>query len=310
MLNLKNYIISTCLLINFLLLNACSDSKSLPNNGTGGKEIVSLQELKLRKYYNRLEKRKLSLGLLRQDGGGTDTPFDVEDIVEAFERLAFYNEYNIDENRLLPNKETVNLGKWSSKINISALFGASVDIKQKERDLLDINNLLVILSKATKHEIEISKQNVNMYVVVGNQKEVEEIVSEISINSPEFNPKRLSIITQIPKEIHCLAMTSISSEPSSEIRTALVIIRSELPNLMRKACFHEEIAQSLGLTNDSHLARPSIFNDDDEFSTLTKLDKILLQILYDNRLYSGISRQNASQLVRQIASEIAITLND
>ena len=310
MLNLKNYIFSTCLLINFLLLNACSDNKSLPNRGTGGKEIVSLQEVKLRKYYNRLEKRKLSLGLLRQDGGGTDTPFDVEDIVEVFEKLAFYNEYNIDENRLLPDKKIVNLGKWSSKINISTLFGASVDIKQKEKDLLDINNLLVILSKATKHEIEISKQNVNMYVVVGNQKEVEEIVSEISINSPEFNPKRLPIITQLPKEIHCLAMTSISSESGPEIKTALVIIRSELPNLMRKACFHEEIAQSLGLTNDSHLARPSIFNDDDEFATLTKLDKILLQILYDSRLYSGISNQESSRLLRQVATEIFGALND
>jgi len=310
MLNSKNYILRTCLLINFLLLSACSDNKSLSNSGTGGKEIDSLQEFKLTKYYNRLEKRKLSLGLLRQDGGGTDTPFDVEDIVEAFEQLAFYNEYNIDENRLLPDKETVNLGKWNSKINIATLFGASVDNKQKEKDLLDINNLLFILSNATKHEIEITKQNVNMYVVVGNQKEVEEIVSEISLNSPEFNLKRLPIISQLPKEIHCLAMTSISSEPSSEIKTALVIIRSELPNLMRTACFHEEIAQSLGLTNDSHLARPSIFNDDDEFATLTKLDKILLQILYDSRLYSGISKQESSQILRQVANEIAGDLNN
>ena len=310
MLNSKNYILRTCLLINFLLLSACGDNRSLSNSGTGGKEIDSLQELKLTKYYNRLEKRKLSLGLLRRDGGGTDTPFDVEDIVEAFEQLAFYNEYNIDENRLLPDKETVNLGKWNSKINIATLFGASVDNKQKEKDLLDINNLLFILSKATKHEIEITKQNVNMYVVVGNQKEVEEIVSEISLNSPEFNLKRLPIISQLPKEIHCLAMTSISSEPSSEIKTALVIIRSELPNLMRTACFHEEIAQSLGLTNDSHLARPSIFNDDDEFATLTKLDKILLQILYDSRLYSGISKQESSQILSQVANEIAGTLNN
>ena len=77
---------------------------------------------------------------------------------------------------------------------------------------------------------------------------------------------------------------------------------------MRKACIHEEIAQSLGLTNDSHLARPSVFNDDDEFATLTKFDEILLQILYDHRLNSGISKREASQLVRQIANEINIDL--
>ena len=148
-----------------------------------------------------------------------------------------------------------------------------------------------------------------MYIVVGNQKEVAELTSKIGTNLPEFDPKRIPIITRLPKDIHCLAMTSMSAGPNSEIKSALIIIRSELPKLMRITCFHEEIAQSLGLTNDSHLARPSIFNDDDEFATLTRLDKILLQILYDNRLKSGISKQNSFQLVRQIAKEIAHPFN-
>ena len=306
----KNYICYLLLLINFLFLNACGGNRSLLNNITSEEEVTTSQEVKLRKYYNRLEKRKLSLGLLRQDGGGTDTPFDVEDIVEAFEQLAFYNEYNIDGDRLLPNTELVNLGKWNSKINISMRFGSSVDIKQKDKDLSDIHNLLTILSEATKHKIKISNQNINMYIIVGNQKEVTKITSKIGTNLPEFDPKRIPIITKLPEDIHCLAMTSMSSGPNSEIKSALIIIRSELPKLMRIACFHEEIAQSLGLTNDSHLARPSIFNDDDEFATLTKLDKILLQILYDDRVYSGISRQNSSQLVRQIAKDIAYSLNN
>ena len=297
------------LIIGFLLLNACDDLGISPDNVISEEEIIVSQELKLRKYYNRLEERKLSLGLLRQDGGGTDTPFDVEDIVEAFEQLAFYNEYKIGENQLLPNTDMVNLGKWNSTINISMRFGNSVATKQKNKDLLDIHNLLLILSEATKHKMKISNKNINMYIVVGNQKEVAELTSKIGANLPEFDPKRIPIITRLPKDIHCLAMTSMSAGPNSEIKSALIIIRSELPKLMRIACFHEEIAQSLGLTNDSHLARPSIFNDDDEFATLTRLDKILLQILYDNRLKSGISKQNSFQLVRQIAKEIANPFN-
>ena len=298
------------LIIGFILLNACDDLGISPDKVISREEIIASQELKLRKYYNRLEERKLSLGLLRQDGGGTDTPFDAEDIVEAFEQLAFYNEYKIGENQLLPNTDMVNLGKWNSAINISMRFGNSVDAKQKDKDLLDIHNLLFILSEATKHKIKISNQNINMYIVVGNQKEVAELTSKIGANLPEFDPKRIPIITKLPKDIHCLAMTSMSSGPNSEIKSALIIIRSELPKLMRIACFHEEIAQSLGLTNDSHLARPSIFNDDDEFATLTRLDKILLRILYDNRLNSGISKQNSSQLLRQIAKEIANPSNE
>ena len=297
------------LIIGFLLLNACDDLGISPDKVISEEEITVSQELKLRKYYNRLEERKLSLGLLRQDGGGTDTPFDVEDIVEAFEQLAFYNEYKIGENQLLPNTDMVNLGKWNSTINISMRFGNSVATKQKNKDLLDIHNLLLILSEATKHKMKISNKNINMYIVVGNQKEVAELTSKIGTNLPEFDPKRIPIITRLPKDIHCLAMTSMSAGPNSEIKSALIIIRSELPKLMRIACFHEEIAQSLGLTNDSHLARPSIFNDDDEFATLTRLDKILLQILYDNRLKSGISKQNSFQLVRQIAKEIANPFN-
>ena len=273
-----------------------------------GEEFGNPQETKLGKYYSLLEERKTSLSLLRQDGGGADTPFDVDDIVEAFEQLAFYNEYDIDKNKLLPNSNAVSLAKWKSSTNISVRFGGSVDEKQKDKDLKEINGLISNLSKITNHKIKISQQNVNMYVVVAKQKEIKSLISEIGLKRPEFDPKRIPIITQLPKDIHCMAMTSMSSEPNSAISSALVIIRSELPTIMRKACIHEEIAQSLGLTNDSHFARPSIFNDDDEFAKLTKFDEILLQILYDRRLNSGISKKEASQLVRQIANEINIAL--
>ena len=144
-----------------------------------------------------------------------------------------------------------------------------------------------------------------MYVVIANQEEIKTLIGEIGLIHREFDPTRIPIITQLPKDIHCMAMTSMSSEPNSAISSALVIIRSELPEIMRRACFHEEIAQSLGLTNDSHFARPSIFNDDDEFATLTKFDEILLRILYDHRVQPGISQKEAAQLVKQIATEIS-----
>ena len=303
-----NYMRSIFSLFIFLLLSSCGDNGGFFSNRISGEEFSDPQEAKLRKYYSRLEKRKTSLGLLRQDGGGADTPFDVDDIVEAFEQLAFYNEYDIDKNKLLPNSNAVSLAKWKSNTNISVLFGGSVDKKQKDKDLKEINDLISNLSKITKQKIKVSQQNVNMYVVVANQKEIKDLIGEIGSQRSEFDPKRIPIITQLPKDIHCMAMTSMSSEPNSAISSALVIIRNELPDIMRRACIHEEIAQSLGLTNDSHFARPSVFNDDDEFATLTKFDEILLQILYDHRLNSGISKKEASQLVRQIANGINLAL--
>ena len=304
MLKSINYFRSISSLFIFLMLCACGDNGGFFSKGSNGEEIGDPHEAKLRKYYSRLEERKISLGLLRQDGGGADTPFDVEDITAAFEQLAFYNEYDIDKNKLLPNSSAVSLAKWESNTNISVQFGNSIDTKQKDKDIKEIHNLIRVLSKTTNHSIKISQQNTNMYIVVANQKEIKDLIGKIGMQRPEFDPKRIPVITQLPKDIHCMAMTSMSSEPSSAISSALVIIRSELPTIMRTACIHEEIAQRRGLTNDSHFARPSIFNDDDEFATITEFDEILLKILNDKRLSSGISRQEAFQYVRQIANDI------
>ena len=51
------------LIIGFLLLNACDDHGISTDKVISEDEIIASQELKLRKYYNRLEERKLSLGL-------------------------------------------------------------------------------------------------------------------------------------------------------------------------------------------------------------------------------------------------------
>ena len=299
-----NYVLSIISFLIFSLLSACGDNGSFFNNRISGAEFSDTKEAKLIKYYSRLEERKISLGLLRQDGGGADTPFDVDDIVEAFEQVAFYNEYDISGDKLLPNSEAVKLAKWKSNINISVRFGNSVNKKQKDNDLLEINKLIGFLSQVTNHNIKIARQNINMYVVIANQKEIKDLIAEIGFLQPEFDPQRIPIITQLPRDIHCMAMTSMNAEANSGISSSLVIIRNELPHIMRKACIHEEIAQSLGLTNDTHLARPSVFNDDDEFATLTKFDEILLKILYDKRLHLGISKDKATQIVKNAADEL------
>ena len=134
MLKSINYIRSIFSLFIFLLLSSCGDNGGFFTSRISGVEFGDPQEVKLRKYYSRLEKRKTSLGLLRQDGGGSDTPFYIDDIVEAFEQLAFYNEYDIDKNKLLPNSNAVSLAKWKSNTNISVLFGGSVDKKQKDKE--------------------------------------------------------------------------------------------------------------------------------------------------------------------------------
>ena len=66
----------------------------------------------------------------------------------------------------------------------------------------------------------------------------------------------------------------------------------------------EELAQSLGLVNDWPRARPSIFNDNEEFALLTRQDELMLKMLYDARLRPGMSEAEARPIVEQIAAEL------
>ncbi|MEM1383730.1 MAG: DUF2927 domain-containing protein [Pseudomonadota bacterium] len=89
-----------------------------------------------------------------------------------------------------------------------------------------------------------------------------------------------------------------------EINYALVVIRAGLTPASRRTCAEEELAQSLGLTNDHPGVRPSLFNDDEEFALLTEHDEFLLRLLYDRRLRAGMDRAKAMRLLPEILAEL------
>ena len=118
MLKSINYFRSISSLFIFLLLCACGDNGGFFNKGSNGEKIVDPREAKLRKYYTRLEERKISLGLLRQDGGGADTPFDVEDIT-AGHRLKGQTSDSLRQHVLnLKNVEVAAIVRRSSETHI------------------------------------------------------------------------------------------------------------------------------------------------------------------------------------------------
>ena len=63
------------------------------------------------------------------------------------------------------------------------------------------------------------------------------------------------------------------------------------------------IVAKLSGISDSPGARPSIFNDDEEFALLTRHDELLLQMLYDPRLTPGLTADAARPTVRKLAAE-------
>jgi len=101
----------------------------------------------------------------------------------------------------------------------------------------------------------------------------------------------------------CLGLISVDPV-SGVIAKADILIKDELPARIRDACIVEEIVQSLGLMNDDPLARPSIFNDSQEFLDLTSHDEFLLRILYDPRIRAGMTLREVRPLVRQIIRDV------
>ena len=94
------------------------------------------------------------------------------------------------------------------------------------------------------------------------------------------------------------------SEDNPELTDYTIIIPDELSGILRKSCIEEEFGQAFGPSADFDGARPSVFNDDEEFALLTEHDEWLFRILYDPRLKDGMDLETAMPIVRQIVSEL------
>ncbi len=81
-----------------------------------------------------------------------------------------------------------------------------------------------------------------------------------------------------------------------------------IPNTNRpfeiRECLIEEITQALGPLNDIYGLGPSIFNDDDAHTWPTRLDYLMLRVLYDPEMKAGIRRREAHGRALKILKRI------
>ena len=257
-------------------------------------------------YYQRLQQDLLARGLLRTDGGGPDTPYGAREILANFERIAFYDEYVRGSGLTRASSEPTRLKRWPGPVRMTMEFGATVDRAQRTRDENELRSYARRLARVTRHPISVSDPaSANFHVLVMGEDDRGEAIARIRQLVPNIDPAALDIFRRLPRSIHCLVL-AFSAEPDGyDYAQAIAFIRAEHPDLMRRSCIHEEVAQGLGLPNDSPRARPSIFNDDDEFALLTSHDEVLLRILYDRRLAPGMSLEEARPLLREIVAELA-----
>nr|WP_232897223.1 DUF2927 domain-containing protein [Pontibaca salina] len=263
----------------------------------------SAQSSDLQDYYIRIQDDLLVQGLLRTDGGGPDTPFSPEDLVRNFENIAFFDEYTRGGG-LRAGGASGGLNRWSQPVRISAEFGSSVPLDQRRRDQAAINEYASRLSRVTGHSITGVRSGGNFHVFVAGDDDNEQLLRRLNQLVPDISRVELGLFRHLPRSFYCMVVAVSSAQDPHNYSRAIALIRAEHPDLVRLSCIHEEIAQGLGLPNDSAAARPSIFNDDNEFALLTRHDELLLKLLYDPRLKQGMTADEARPIALAIAHEL------
>lgn len=260
----------------------------------------SARSAALARYYERRQSRLLAQGLLRTGGGGVDTPYTEDDLARNFEAIAFNSEHGrCGALRPAPNAPQI-LRKWVKPVRIGVEFGHSVDDETRRKDVGMVKDFAARLGRVTGHPISVGGGRPNFHVIVAGEDDRDQTVARIRELSPDICGGALELIETLPRDVYCLVLTFADAPHERSFEKAIALIRAENPELMRRACIHEELAQGLGLANDSPRARPSIFNDDDEFALLTTHDEELLRLLYHPSLRPGMTLGQARPLIRRI----------
>ncbi|MCB1336480.1 MAG: DUF2927 domain-containing protein [Maritimibacter sp.] len=255
-------------------------------------------------YYARVQNGLLSQGLLRTDMGETDAPFTRRDLVRNFLKIAFYEEYTDAGGTLVARENQSRMHRWDVPVTLSLTFGASVSPEKRAKDADEVARFTRQLANASGHPVRlVPPGSGNFRVFIVNEDERRTLAPVLRQIVPNISDTAVNTVVGLPRSTYCLAFAT-DPEGDGTYSNAIAIIRSEHPDLLRASCIQEELAQGLGLSNDYALARPSIFNDDEEFGFLTRQDELMLKMLYDARLRPGMSEAEARPIVEQIAAEL------
>ncbi len=264
----------------------------------------SQQSRLLAAYYQRVQDDLLALGLLRQGGGGPDTPFSARQLAENFTRIALYDEFTIENGRVSQRETPSRLRRWEQPVRLRLIYSRTMPHARHLKDRAILQAYAARLSRLTDLPVRLVPQGGNFHVLILDEDERRAVGPLVRKLVPGVGNGVLRAITDMPRDTRCLVFAFPEATGSNRYASAIAVIRAEHPDLLRIACIHEEIAQGLGLANDSPHARPSIFNDDEEFGRLTTMDELMLKMLYDKRLRPGMTPEQARPIVERIAREL------
>lgn len=256
-----------------------------------------------RAYYAQVQQGLLGQGLLRTDGGGTDTPYNDRMLTDNFIRIALYDEYARSDTSTVQRQTSSALRRWQVPVRVGLRFGDSVSDQMRATDTARVGSYLQRLQGLTGHPIRLDDNRPNFWVYIVSEDERQALGPVLRAAMPGLTANDVSGITAMPRSTYCIVYAQ-SAGSSGNYTGAFAVIRAEHPDLLRLSCIHEEIAQGLGLPNDSPQARPSIFNDDEEFALLTTQDEMMLRMLYNPALRPGMAEAEARPIVETLARRL------
>ncbi|EGQ9203630.1 DUF2927 domain-containing protein [Vibrio cholerae] len=225
-------------------------------------------------------KRGIALGLLTlisHCAFGQENWRDPTFIERAFLNVALRNEYSAGEKPL---------SKWREPLRI--YFDHQVPDKALHEQLA--RDHVQHLAQVTGHSIQVvtSRTEANVIWVFTQQSKWQQALEELAGKSAT-------------QTIHgAICQANYSTNSASEIVAASVVIPVDQARDHGKllACIVEEITQVMGLPNDSELANPSIFNDRTPEDLLSPLDVVLLWLLYEPDVTTGMNQHQVQSVIR------------
>lgn len=251
-------------------------------------------------YYAAIQDALVAAGKLRRDRVPLDAPIDADMLADHFVQIALYDEYGPDGSR---GAVASDLRRWERPVRLHLEFGASVDRATQVQIRSTVSDYARRLGRAAGHDVALTDRAGNFTVLVLNDGERRALDRQLADLVPGIPARDIAAMRDLALENYCTVF-AYSRDGAPGYAHAVALIRAELPPLLRLSCLHEELAQGMGLANDSPRARPTVFNDDEEFALLTHHDELLLALLYDPRLRPGMKEAEATPIIRQIAMEL------
>ncbi|MDE1463329.1 DUF2927 domain-containing protein [Spartinivicinus poritis] len=210
---------------------------------------------------------------------------NVDYLVSAFHRTAFYSEYPA---------QGVPLRKWQSPVKI--YIDSRVGFKDIQLQLVTAQ--AEELAEITGHPVTITKEKseANVVIVFAHSTKIPNVIVENGSGVPLLNVAAKSL---------CFFQIKVS-RLDWVIQEAAIYIPPDTARAVARlpGCVAEEMAQIMGLTNDDDQLFPTVFNDESVFDELTPLDKTLLKVLYNDKLKPGMGWEQSKGVVEEIIQHL------